>query len=305
MTLNTEKKCELLVDKISGILKEGIQLSRDDLHFIDSTFANPTAEKLAAVLADASNCERDTLIELIFFPDESMQVKLEDLLAHLRFEKTAESIVCKLVIKKELNTTLYFPASRDPLELKMPHSAADQFVSRLRISKKLDSKLVAAIDKNVSENMRSLVRVKLRNARPIPVGPKLNALAALFEKMKTTDKELIECLEFLLHLFDDLPDDTNVFGGLMARKRFYFKSVLKAESFEEKLKKSNMETLMLQGERAPYISKPDAVKKMALIDKISFSLFGTTESLQQVAKGIVLDGASREENFRKIIRWLV
>ncbi len=304
MTLNTEKKCELLADKIASILREGIQLSRNVLHFIDSTFANPTAEELAAVIADASNCERDTLIELIFFPDESMQLELEDLLEHLKFEKTEESIVRELLLEKELNTTLYFADNREPLKLQMPPSVADQFLSRLHISKKLQNKLVDSINKNVSENVGSLVKVKLRNARRIPVSTKLQALATFFEKMKTTDTELIECLELLLNVFDDLPDDTDVFSGLTARKRFYFKSLLKAEGFEEKLKKSNMETLMLQGERAPYISKPDAVKKMALIDKISLSLFGRTESIQQVAKGIVLDGASRGDNFRKIMKWL-
>lgn len=304
MTLETQKKCELLAEEIASILKEGIRLSPDVLHFIDSTYSNPSPQELTNILEDESDCERDTLVELIFFPDESIQVRLEDLLERLDIGKKEEQRVRALLLQKERRTTVYFPNTAKALILQMPRSAVDQFLARLNISKRLDNALVDAIHKNVSENARALVKVKLRNVRKIPAGPKLHFLSIYFEKMNASDNELIECLELVLDVLDDLKDNADIFSGLMARKRFYFKSVLETEKFEAKLKKSNMEILMLQGQRALYIDKSDAIKKMALIDKVSLSVFGKTHPIDQVAEGITFDGQNRVNDLRKIIKLL-
>ncbi|UCH20246.1 MAG: hypothetical protein JSU83_17045 [Deltaproteobacteria bacterium] len=288
MALDTEKKCELLAEKIAGLIGEGIRISPDTLHFIDSTFANPSPQELAAILADEPDCERDVLVELIFFPDESIQVNLEDLLENLNMEKNEETRLRELLLGKELYTAIHFPDSRQPLKLKMPHSAADQFISRLNITKRLDRTLIDAIHKNVSENAQNQVKVKLRNARKTPTGYLSDFLSVFFEKMNTTDPELLECLELILDILADISDNRDIFSSLMTRKRFYFKSLQKVEKFKEKLKTNNMETLILQGQRVPYINKSDATRKIVLIDKISLSVFGRTDCLQKDCNGVII-----------------
>lgn len=288
MSLDTEKKCELLAGEIAGLVRKGIRLSSDTLHFIDSTFANFNSQDLAAILADASDCQRDVLVELIFFPDESIQASLEELLEHLNLEKNAETRLRVLLFEQEIYTAIHFPDSRQPLKLKMPSSAIDQFISRLNFSKRLDIKLIEAIHKNVSENAQNQVKVKLRNARKIPTGYLTDFLIAFFENLNTTDTELIECLELILDILADIPDNRDIFSGLMARKRFYFKSLQKVTKIEEKLRKNNMETLILQGQRVPYINKSDAIRKMGFIDKISLSVFGRTDCLQKDCNGVTM-----------------
>jgi len=49
------------------------------MHFIDSTFSSPCINELEKIITDDSDCERDSLIELIFFPDEEIQAKLEEI----------------------------------------------------------------------------------------------------------------------------------------------------------------------------------------------------------------------------------
>jgi hypothetical protein len=302
MNFDTQKKCELLAEEIASILKEGIRLSPDALHFIDSTYSNPSPQELTNILEGESDCERDTLVELIFFPDESIQIRLEDLLERLDLNDELAEGITKLLLKKERLTAIYFPDTAKPLIIQMPRSAVDQFLARLNIAKKLDNTLVDAIHKNVSDNVRTLVKVKLRNVRNLPVGPKLHFLSSYFEKMNTSDNELVECLELVLDVLDDLKDNADVFSGLMARKRFYLKSVLEADKLEAKLKKGNMEIFMLQGQRAPYIDKSDAIKKMAIIDKVSLSVFGTILPIDQVAEGITFDGQNCVNDLRKIIK---
>ena len=229
---------------------------------------------------------------------------MEDLLERLDLnDKEAESLT-ELLLEKECQTAIYFPDTANPLILQMPRSAVGQFLARLNIAQKLDNTLVDAIHKNVSENARALVKVKLRNVRKLPGGPKLHFLSTYFEKMIASDNELIECLVLVLDVLDDLENNADIFSGLKARKRIYFESVLKADKFEAKLKKSNMETLMLQGERAPYIDRTDAIKKMARIDKISLSVFGTILPIDQVAEGINFEGQNHAADLRKIIKLL-
>ena len=63
------EKCESIADEIKAIISEGIVLSDDVVHYIDSTFSNPTIGELQAILDDDANCEGDTLMELLFQQD--------------------------------------------------------------------------------------------------------------------------------------------------------------------------------------------------------------------------------------------
>jgi hypothetical protein len=304
MNLDTDSKCKLLVERIASVLGEGIHLGPDAVHFIDSTFSNPSTRDLAVILQDESNCERDSLFDLIFFPDETIQVKLENLLEKLKFEKNEEGPVRKVLLKKELQTAIHFQDARKPLNLQMPPSIADQFISRLHITKQLEKELVDSINKHVSKAARALVKVKFRNARKTPTRDQLNFLSAFLEKMGPTDEALIACLELLLDVLADLADDADIFSGLMARKKHYVKSLKAAEKFEEQLKTNNIETLMLQGEKAPYINRSDAVRKLARIDEICIAVFGKTQQFDPVCEGIRFDGQNTAKDLRRVINLL-
>ena len=106
--MKSEFRGEILAKKISEMLSKGIGLSADVVHYIDSTFSNPTIEELQIILADDSNCEKDSLMELLFFPDESMQVELEELLERYKPQNEDEKKKFKESIPQliELNSLL-------------------------------------------------------------------------------------------------------------------------------------------------------------------------------------------------------
>ena len=56
--------------------------------------------------------------------------------------------------------------------------------------------------------------------------------------------------------------------------------------------------------RSEIIKQSDAIKKMALIDKVSLSVFGKIHPIGQVAEGITFDGQNRVNDLRKIIKLL-
>jgi len=275
--MNADEKCILLAERIVEILGEGIHLSSDVMHFIDSTFSSPCINELEKIIADNSDCERDSLIELIFFPGEEIQAKLEDLLTSHNYCREDENKVLDYLSSGQIESTIHFPDNKGVLHVKMPYEAAGRFLTRLNIHKKIDKRISAAIDNYVSEKLNISVRVKLRNAFDGLAENKIFFLCDFFGKMKDESGDFLECLDFILSFLDEAENTSDLFRALIDKKRFYFKNLQRAEKFRQQLEKANMETMILQGVKVPYINIEDEKRKMELIDKISLSVFGRTE----------------------------
>ncbi|HUV50395.1 MAG TPA: hypothetical protein VMW78_05175 [Anaerolineae bacterium] len=275
-----DRKYLLFAEKIEQIFKHDFVLSDDIIHYIDSTFLSPSINELEEIINDEHNCERDSLIELLFFPDESMQIKLEEFLESEDFKKEDEEKVLSYILDKKLLTTIRFPESKDSLKLFLPKSSAMQFLSRLNISRKPDKRLIKAIDEFVSDKFRTSVKVRLRNARFEFTENKIMFLRSFFQKLKVEDNYFFKCLDFMLDFFDEIKDDKNILQSLLDKKELYFQNLQKASGFEELLNKNNMETLISRGVRIPHISKEDAMHNIVIIDTIIFAVYGKQYNLK-------------------------
>jgi len=90
----------------------------------------------------------------------------------------------------------------------------------------------------------------------------------------------------------------------MARKKANIQNLQQASRFEEQLRRSNMETLMLQGVRAPHID-PDALREeLRLIDRISRTVFGSTEYFLSPGSGEDLGLFDPRDDIGRVIRML-
>jgi len=262
---------------IESIWRRGLALSPDALHYIDSTFSTPSLPELAEILGDESNCETDSLLELIFFPDLPLQVQLEDLLENADFRVEDEEIISRALIAKRLRTTLFFPDGRGRLILAVPDGAVGRFISRLNISKNPDPAVVDAIRRHVPQPHQALCRVKLRNARFKFTPNKISFLSVFFERLAVPFRIVLSAYDFMLTFFEELEDDTDLYRALTQKKRSYFRNLQKVRSFEAQLQGSNMETLLLQGVRMPYINAEEARRRIALIDRICYAIFGKSD----------------------------
>ncbi len=276
--METQERCRLLAEKIRSIFQKGLTLTSDAVHYIDSTFATPSLEELKDIITDESNSEKDSFFELIFFPDASIQCQLESLLENGGFQKADEKRVLDYLVKDLPATQLCFPDNRGTLPVKMPEPVADQFISRLNILKKMDTRLSEAICKHVSNGRKTRVKVKLRNSRSNKTEKRIFFLCTFFEKMKDNDDQ---CLDFLLDFFDEQQDDGDIYQLLMDKKRFFFQNLQKAKRHQNLLGKYNMETLMMRGVRIPHIDTADVENKMGIIDRICQTVYGKTEYFQQ------------------------
>ena len=251
--MNTDEKCNLLAQRIIKILGEGIHLNSEVTHFINSTFSSPGINELEKLIADHSDPERDPLLELIFFPDEEVQAKLEDLLENHRYCREDEKKVLDYLSFKPIESTIHLHGGKGTLSVKMPSEAAGRFLTRLNIHRKINKRISAAVETYVSEKLKIQVMVKLRNAFDGLAENKILFLCEFFEKMDHESGDFLECLDFILPFLNEAEKTPDLFSDLMDKKRFYYKNLQRAEIFRQQLEKANMETLILQGVKAPYI----------------------------------------------------
>jgi hypothetical protein len=275
------EKCEMLAEVIKNILSQGIDLSGDVVDYIDSTFSNPTIEELQAILSDDANCEKDSLMELLFFPGESIQIQLEEMLERCKPQKEEEARLIAYLCQDPLQTTFRFEDGRGELKLRIPEDIARQFIVRLKISKHLDASLMESIVNYGDDKNCNRFRVKIRNSRFSPTAEKIGFLCKFFDKIGSQSNDIFECLEFVLEFFDEIQNDGDIYQALMAKKKFYFISLQKAKKMDARLEKYNMETLMAQGQRVVLIDQADIRKKMLIIDRIGRAVFGKTEFFEQ------------------------
>ncbi len=297
-----ESKNKQLADRIIDILQSGLTMNADTLHYIDSTFSNPSIGELEELLQDESNCETDSLLELLFFPDESVQLQLEDMLEDIQFQKQDEQKIRDMVCNKSFQTRIRFPDDRGTLGMEVTPLNVAQFIAHLNLLRRLNPKLTASVSDYVPVTFQTRCKVKLRNTRPITSQSKILFLQAFFEKLQGDSDDFFDNLDFILSFLDECKDEPEMFQALMAKKRFYFQSLQKAKNLDIQLIKHNVETLLLRGKRVSYVDKADARKKIQMIDRISLAIFGKTEFFDLMPAGeqsIILEG---KEDIDKLIK---
>ena len=302
--MESDVKCELLAGELQKILCGGITLSSGVIHYIDSTFSNPTTTELQALLHDDSNCEKDSLTELLLFPDETMQLQLERLLEGLYFQQEDEKSVLDDLLQVPMQVAIRFPGDRGSFHLLVTEDLARQFIARLNISKHLNPDLLEALNHYENENISNRIKVKMRNSRFSPTDEKTKFLCLFFEKFDSQDNDIFECLEFALSFLDEPTIDNDIYRTLMAKKEFYFRSLQKAKQLDTQLQRHNMETLLAQGKRIVLIDQRDARNKMKIIDRISRAVFGKTEYFEPLDDGEEHIEFGPHQNVQDIIRIL-
>ena len=263
----------LSAKKIREILDEEIRLGPDVVQFIDTTFSNPSIRELEQILRDEYDCERDSLIELLFYPDESMQARLETLLEGAGFRIEDERAILSFLLSDMPETRFELPG-RGGFNFAMPGHAAEEFISRLNITKTIDRCIVETINRYFREPDGTLVKVKLRNARYVPGQEGVSFICRFLEKMNRGAGDFMKSLDLILLILEERGDGGDILRILMNKRELHLRNLKIASRFEEKLKTGNMETLMLQGTRIPFINREDSMAGIVMIEKICYCVFG-------------------------------
>ena len=293
--------CRLLVESVCHLLRNGLEADGRLVDYIDAVFSCPSIVELKQIIGDNANPDRDGLLELIFFPDETIQQEIEDTLGDGVFSHQDIAAVIDELSGRQLRTTLVFPDGRGTLTLDFPEDVIGTFLHRLNLTRRINAKLLDSLALHIAPLKRTAVKVKLRNIRKNFGENKVRFLTDFFEGMGS-DGQFFACLDFMLDMLEDIEDDTEVFDELTQRRQACQIQLQKTLLFEERLKQDNIETLMMRGERAAHLPKHELQMKLALIEHISLSMFGKVAAVApevQDGPGFALQSA---EDLRDLLR---
>jgi hypothetical protein len=261
--------------KIEEAFKNGFCLDSKVLHYIDSTFSNPSATEIEKLLTDESDFEKETLLKLIFSPDESTRILLEE-----SFEEDnpgEEEQIRAFFSTKRIRTKIRFPDERGTLEIILPPRVVDEFVLHLNISKRLEEKLTKAVGAISCEKRRVFAKVKLKDAGKAFSEKTVDFFTLFFEKLGEDKDDFNECFELVMEVLCEAGNDADIYSAFLFKKAASYQSLLCSERFEEQLQKNNIETLLMQGVRPVSIDKDAAIRKINIINRICLAVFGKTE----------------------------
>lgn len=266
-----------IADKIIEIFQNGFVIEGKVLHYIDSTFSDASASGIKEILS-GSDFERESLLRLIFSPDESIQFLFEEFLQESDIREEDMERITGYLSEKEIQSKIIFPDERGTIKVFVPPVVLNEFIARLNMHRKLHDRLAEAGKFIAGDRSRTLAKIKIRNAGKEFAGNRLEFLRLYFEKMGHEEQSIfIECLETAIGILEEANDDTDIYMALSAKKSACVQSLLSAERFEELFQKSNIETLLLQGVRPVSIDKDAVMRNMEIIDRICLAVFGKTQ----------------------------
>jgi len=268
MNTKFDSKCNLLSKHILSLFHDGITISADVIDYIDSTFGCPSLEELSEIFIDNKNCERDSLLELIFYPDEKIQMQFEEILESSTFQKKDKEKVEASLLSVNYEAILLFSGDKKKLRLFVPQHVVKKFIQRLNIYKKTDSRILEAVNAYVRVSDISLVKVKLRNRRFNETENKINFFYMFLKSNIPAGSIFFECLDFIIEFFDELKEDKNIFDSLTQKKIFLSNSIKKTKKLADQIKGKNFEILMSQNIRMPSINIAEYKKQIEIVDLI-------------------------------------
>lgn len=284
------------------MLAEGKVLSQTVAEYLSGTFG---CSDLAHILETADSGEIDSLLELLFYPDLEMKDRFESRWGHERFDRQALETVIELASVTPIMATVSTPRDGSTIHIKLPAFVIEAFIRRFNIAWQPTPELQICLDNNSRHRCFLRMCVHLRHARLDWHAGQVR----LIERFMTTIPEKAEDLEtdltFLLDILAEFAPNCDPFDFFAAKKFFYFQALCKAEDFERKRQTSNMEIMMLQGNRAAHGSISQWRRQMQQVDRLCEALFDRTQFFQQPnAQSVNLAEKNTVTRIQNVIRRL-
>jgi hypothetical protein len=270
--------------KLAGLLRSylgrTLRLNSDAEAFVTATYGDAEPETLKALTADIDASEAETFLELLLFPDIQFQIAIEPHLFPFKSERLSQRRLRNLLTRPPVSLTLELHENQAALQFPLPEDFLERFLARLNLARRWPASLEDAFDTHLALADRLRARVMLRNGPPW-MGDGFPGLCAdLVRALPPKHRDFWPALELVIQLAPELTARSDPFALLTARKRRAFQMVEQQRDFEHRLRRSNIETLLGQGQRVPALARGEALRQMRVIDAVCQSVFGRTTYFQ-------------------------
>lgn len=261
-------RCRRLVDAILSAFDAGLIIDEHARYYIDTCLPGMSLEALAREFSETPDLEIASLMDLVFFPDETFQTAVEPLLQSETYSPEDEALTVMLLSANPVQTTLREPDGPSTAAFRMPTSAIAPFVHRMHINKRIPQALADTIYTMHPPEKAARLTVCIRNARVDLSETTGSFLISFFLGMAPEDPDHNACFETVLALLGEELTVADPFRLLRAKIDSLHKAREAIRAFEAQLRIHNMETLMHMGARAPETGITEVEKKIGLLEKI-------------------------------------
>lgn len=267
-------KCNQLAHLIQTSLEKGLVVSQRDWRFILSTLPIDHITELRPIIENRSEFESDSIIELIFFPDESIQISLEEYLESVQFHPEDEPKVLSCVLSEMPITTVRFQDLDAVFRIDTPENGVRTFLTRLHITRHLDPALKKVINKKFGPEQGKIYKVWIRNMTTRPGEKSWIFLKDLFATLGNRQNRFDNLLQFSLRFLEETPEGADLCEALLKNRQWCLHHLQRLHHYETNSQNKNFETQTALGIRMPYADKQALYARVAIIDEISLALFG-------------------------------
>lgn len=269
--------------RIAQVLRDwlGEERPMDDEthHFIESTYGALGDEELAALL-NGDDAEAVTLREFMLEPDEAVRMAVE---AEALENQTDEADVAAALFG--LEPVLAVRTALGVVRLPLDADDCRMLARRLRLGWVPRPELSAGAAEGLDEEQatRLLVRCRQRNLGGEDTPEAQARFLGDLARRSGSAPTFFTMFGRLAPLLSGLESDEAVYAGLQMHKATLARALRELQEFERDLKRSNMETMLLQGRRIPEISVDETRATIMDIDRACLAVFGRTEVLPDQA----------------------
>ncbi len=278
--MGKKTRIEALIQQLMHFLTDGIDLSREDCHFIDSTLGAVSAREFEQQLAAADNCEAEAITELLFFPDPALQERLEPAIRAAACTQKDLSRIREALCRAGIQAPIRFPDPRGEAKVHVSEQVVQQLLARLNLTVRIAPEIAQAIDQDLQDpELARRVRVRLRNARIGQSKNQIDFLCPLIQRFPPGDTgEFLETLDLALYLLEQIDGQADIYEALMAHKKRLIQAIRASEKNREALAANTVEALIMKGTPISSICAETARQTIDRIDRLSYLIYGQTES---------------------------
>jgi hypothetical protein len=282
------------------VLENDIRLDAALRDHLEATFGSPDPSD---VLADPTSSEAASFLELLFFPDDAIHLDFERRWGEERFSEGDEARLVQSLERAAVTAAIEPPSGGVPLEIEVPDYALAAFVRRLNLTWRPPVALLEMVPGTVAAEDVWPVRARLRRIRVAWHPGQIALIERFLARFPRAERDHEACFDLLAAMLAELGPTEAPFDFLVARKYRFFQNLCKIERFERLLQRSNMETLMLQGNRAAHGSKAQWREQMRLVDRLCRQLYGQTPFFRQPSEASLDDtGRSADQIMGDLVR---
>ncbi|MFZ5573525.1 MAG: hypothetical protein ACOZF0_24245 [Thermodesulfobacteriota bacterium] len=275
--MDNHPKCPAVADAILHWLENGLVVEEPVRNYLRSVFADRSLPELALFLEQEDGCERDSLLDLLLFPDEALKIRLETVMGREAFGPGDEQAVVRLLSGRRPKALIRFREEETGRAIPVPDYLAENLVARLRLCRPPDPRIIASVAAHVPPADVPSVLVKIRHAEVPPNPAMIGVLCRFFETCPFRDSRFSADMAFLLAFAGELDPAEAPEQALSAKRRKLGDQLRKDLLFLERLRGNNMEIMMLAGCRASGPG-PDRIREsMDIIDRLLDVLFQRRE----------------------------